>query len=108
MTSGVYARTRNPIYLAALALSAGAAVLADGLWILLAALAWLAHTHCTVVPKEEEVRWAFVYKALRTRHGSAHSLPGAAGPAALVWRAVRQVPACGAPLAADPWALSPE
>ena len=53
VTTGVFAISRNPVYLAMVLLCAGIAFLADTIWLLLAAAALAVILHTQVIDKEE-------------------------------------------------------
>ncbi|MFA5862769.1 MAG: isoprenylcysteine carboxylmethyltransferase family protein, partial [Candidatus Thermoplasmatota archaeon] len=53
VSHGVYARTRNPIYVGFALITAGVAFLADSLWALAAVPIGLALIHAFVVVREE-------------------------------------------------------
>ena len=70
VTWGVYARTRNPIYLAMLALYAGLALLADSIWVLGLLVPLALVLRFGVIAREErylEAKFGEPYRAYRGR-----------------------------------------
>eukprot|EP01002_Notosolenus_urceolatus_P004384 NODE_2153_length_1189_cov_9.653509_g1785_i0.p1 GENE.NODE_2153_length_1189_cov_9.653509_g1785_i0~~NODE_2153_length_1189_cov_9.653509_g1785_i0.p1 ORF type:complete len:182 (-),score=23.07 NODE_2153_length_1189_cov_9.653509_g1785_i0:565-1110(-) len=52
-TSGPFAASRNPLYLALVLLAAGSALAVDSRWPLAACVPWVLYIHFFIVPKEE-------------------------------------------------------
>jgi protein-S-isoprenylcysteine O-methyltransferase Ste14 len=70
VTSGIYARSRNPMYVALALLFAGTAVLADSGWLALLLLPFLGVLRVGVIAREErylERKFGEPYRAYRAR-----------------------------------------
>jgi protein-S-isoprenylcysteine O-methyltransferase Ste14 len=68
VTHGVYARSRNPIYVSMLSIYAGLAVLANSVWALGLGLALFAYLRFFVIPREErylERKFGDAYRAYK-------------------------------------------
>jgi protein-S-isoprenylcysteine O-methyltransferase Ste14 len=70
VTSGVYARTRNPIYLSMLLMYVGIGIAADSIWVLVLAVPLFLVLRYGVVGREErylEAKFGEVYHAYRAK-----------------------------------------